>query len=56
MNFTQNMAFNEITQWIKYGFTKEELAQIFRAVNKECLKARGVTINELIDERAKNEN
>lgn len=56
MNPTQIMAFKEITQWIKYdGFTKEELAQIFRAVNKEYLKVRGVAISELISERTKND-
>lgn len=56
MNPTQNMAFNEITQWIKYkGFTKEHLAQILCAVDKECLKARGITISELISKGAKND-
>lgn len=56
MNSTQIMAFNEITQWIKYkGFTQEHLAQILHAVNKECLKARGITISELISKGAKNE-
>ena len=56
MNSTQIMAFNEIAQWIKYnGFTKEDLAQILHAVNKECLKARGITISELISERTKND-
>lgn len=56
MNSTQIMAFNEIAQWIKYdGFSKEELAQILRAINKECLKVRGVAISELISEKAKNE-
>lgn len=49
MNPTKIVAFNEIAQWIKYdGFSKEDLAQILRAVNKECLKVRGVTISELI--------
>ena len=52
MNPTQNMAFNEISQWIKYkGFTQEDLAQILCAVNKECLKARGITISELISKK-----
>ena len=56
MNSTKIMAFNEISQWIKYkGFTQEDLAQILRAVNKECLKARGITINELISKEAKND-
>ena len=56
MNPTQIMAFNEITQWIKYkAFTKEHLAQILCAVDKECLKARGITINELISKEAKND-
>ena len=56
MNSTQIMAFNEITQWIKYnGFTKDDLAQILCAVDKECLKARGITISELINKGAKNE-
>ena len=56
MNSTKIMAFNEIAQWIKYkGFTKEDLAQILHAVNKECLKARGITISELISKGAKNE-
>ena len=56
MNSTQIMAFNEIAQWIKYdGFTQEHLAQILHAVNKECLKARGITISELINERTKND-
>ena len=56
MNSTQIMAFNEITQWIKYdGFTKDDLAQILCAVNKECLKARGITISELISKGAKND-
>lgn len=54
MNPTQIMAFNEITQWIKYkGFTQEDLAQILCAVNKECLKARDITISELISKGAK---
>ena len=53
MNPTQNMAFNEITQWIKNkGFTQEDLAQILHAVDKECLKARGITIIELISKGA----
>ena len=56
MNSAQIMAFSEITQWIKYkGFTKEDLAQILHAVDKECLKARGITISELISERTKND-
>ena len=56
MNPTQIMAFNEIAQWIKYkAFTKEHLAQILCAVDKECLKARGITISELISKGAKNE-
>lgn len=56
MNSTQIMAFNEITQWIKYkGFTQEDLAQILHAVDKECLKARGITISELISKGAKND-
>ena len=39
MNSTKIMAFNEISQWIKYkGFTQEHLAQILHAVNKECLE------------------
>lgn len=51
---TRLMAYAEITEWIKYdGFTKEDLAIILRAVNKECLEARGVTISELISERDK---
>ena len=56
MNSVKIMAFNEISQWIKYkSFTQEDLAQILCAVNKECLKARGITINELISKEAKNE-
>nr|WP_321322162.1 hypothetical protein [uncultured Campylobacter sp.] len=56
MNSTKIMAFNEIAQWIKYkGFTQEDLAQILCAVDKECLKARGITISELISKGAKNE-
>lgn len=56
MNSTQIMAFNEISQWIKYkGFTKEDFPQILCAVDKECLKARGITISELISERTKND-
>ena len=56
MNSVKIMAFNEISQWIKYkGFTQEHLAQILHAVNKECLKARGITINELISKEAKND-
>ena len=52
MNPTQIMAFNEITQWIKYkGFKQEDLAQILCAVDKECLKARGITISELISKK-----
>ena len=54
MNSTQIMAFKEMAQWIKYrGFTKENLAQILHAVNKECLKARGITISKLISKGAK---
>ena len=34
---------------------EEHLAQILHAVNKECLKARGITISELISKGAKNE-
>ena len=56
MNSVKIMAFNEITQWIKYkGFTQEDLAQILRAVDKECLKARGITISELISKGEKND-
>ena len=56
MNPTQIMAFNEITQWIKYkGFKQEDLAQILCAVDKECLKALGITISELISKGAKND-
>ena len=56
MNSVKIMAFNEIAQWIKYdGFTKEDLAQILYAVDKECLKARGITISELISKGAKND-
>ena len=56
MNSVKIMTFNEISQWIKYkGFTQEDLAQILCAVNKECLKARGITINELISKEAKND-
>lgn len=56
MNSTKIMAFNEIAQWIKYdGFTKEDLAQILCAVDKECLKARGITISELISKGEKND-
>ena len=56
MDSVKIMAFNEISQWIKYkGFTQEHLAQILHAVNKECLKARGITISELISERTKND-
>ena len=56
MNSVKIMAFNEISQWIKYkGFTQEDLAQILCAVNKECLKARGITINELISKEVKND-
>ena len=56
MNSTQIMAFNEIAQWIKYkGFTQEHLGQILDAVDKECLKARGITISELISKGTKNE-
>ena len=56
MNSTKIMAFKEISQWIKYkGFTQEHLAQILHAVNKECLKARGITISELISKGEKNE-
>ena len=54
MNPTQIMAFNEITQWIKYkGFKKDDLAQILCAVDKECLKARDITISELMNENGK---
>lgn len=54
MNPTQIMAFNEITQWIKYkGFTKDDLAQILCAVDKECIKARDITISELMNENGK---
>ena len=53
MNPTQIMAFNETNQWIKYkGFTQAYLAQILCAVDKECLKARGITISELISKGA----
>ena len=56
MNPTQNMAFNEIAQWIKYkGFTQEDLAQILCAVDRECLKERGITISELISKGTKND-
>ena len=56
MNSTQIMAFKEISQWIKYnGFTQEDLPQILCAVDKECLKARGIIISELISKGAKNE-
>ena len=56
MNSAQIMAFNEISQWIKYkGFKKQDLPQILCAVDKECLKARGITISELISKGAKNE-
>ena len=56
MNSTKIMAFNEIAQWIKYkSFTKEDLAQILRAADKECLKARGITISELISKGEKND-
>ena len=56
MNSVKSMAFNEISQWIKYkGFTQEDLAQILCAVNKECLKGRGITINELISKEVKND-
>ena len=56
MNSTKAMAFAEILNWIKYkSFTKEDLAQILSAVDKECLKARGLTISELLSEGAKNE-
>lgn len=49
-------AYVEIAQWIKYdGFTKEDLAIMLRAVNKECLEARGVSISELMSERTKND-
>ena len=52
MNSSQIIAFNEIAQWIKYdGFTQEDLAQILCAVDKECLKARGITISELISKK-----
>ena len=56
MNSTQIMAFNEISQWIKYkDFKKEDLAQILCAVDKECLKTLGITISELISKGAKND-
>ena len=56
MNSAQITAFNEIAQWIKYdGFKKEDLAQILCAVDKECLKARGITISELISKGEKND-
>ena len=55
MNSTKVMAFSEIVNWIKYkSFTKEDLAEILCAVDKECLKARGLTISELLSEGAKN--
>lgn len=37
------------------GYTKEDLPQILCAVDKECLKARGITISELISRGAKND-
>ena len=53
MNSTKVMAFAEILNWIKYkSFTKEDLAQILCAVDKECLKERGATISEIISEGA----
>ena len=56
MNSTQIMAFNEISKWIKHkDFIKEDLAQILCAVDKECLKALGITISELISKGAKND-
>lgn len=56
MNSTQIMAFNEISKWIKHkDFIKEDLAQILCAVDKECLKVLGITINELISKGAKND-
>ena len=56
MNSTKIMAFNEISQWIKYkGFTQEDLAQILCAVDKECLKERGISISELISKGEKND-
>lgn len=56
MNSTQIMAFNEISKWIKHkDFIKEDLAQILCAVDKECLKALGITISELINKGAENE-
>ena len=56
MNSAQIMAFKEMAQWIKYdGFTQEHLPQILCAVDKECLKARGITISELISKGAKND-
>ena len=56
MNSVKIMAFNEIAQWIKYkGFTKEDLAQILCAVDKECLKERGISISELISKGTKND-
>ena len=54
MNSTQIMAFNEISKWIKHkDFIKEDLVQILCAVDKECLKALGITISELISKGAK---
>ena len=56
MNSTQIMAFNEISKWIKHkDFIKEDLVQILCAVDKECLKALGITISELISKGAKND-
>ena len=56
MNSTQIMAFNEISKWIKHkDFIKEDLAQILCAVDKECLKALGITISELISKGTKND-
>ena len=54
MNPTKITAFKEISQWIKYkNFTKEDLAQILCAVDKECLKSRGITISEILSKGAK---
>lgn len=53
---SKQMAFSEISKWIKYkSFTQEDLAQILSAVDKECLKARGITISELISKGEKND-
>ena len=56
MNSTQIIAFNEIYKWIKHkDFIKEDVAQILCAGDKECLKALGITISELISKGAKND-